>query len=166
MVRRMLRGSGVLLALAGLAFSACQVASPTTTAGTTSSTTTAFTDGLSVGGDPTDLIQDAAFVEWEDLPLPAQSIRPPDSGHLGVAQVLPGSKPRRLYIAVWHNTCMPVVTVSAPDPGSAPQLKVAIGQRPGGQCGDLLQMWPFAVTLNRDVDPATVVLQVSDRRPY
>jgi hypothetical protein len=166
MARRTCRGPGALLALAALALSACHVSSPTTTAGTTSSTTTALTGGLSVGGDPTDLIHDAAFVEWEDLPLPGQSVRPPDSGHLGVAQVLPGSEPRRLYIAVWHNTCMPVVTVSAPDPGSAPQLSVAIGQHPGEQCGDLLQMWPFEVTLNRDVNPATIVLQVNDRRPY
>jgi len=166
MARRMFRAPSVLLALAAFAVSTCHVATSTTTAGTTSSTTIALTGGLSVGSDPTDLIQDAAFVEWEDLPLPAQSIRPPDSGHLGVAQVLPGSEPRRLYVAVWHNTCMPVVTVSAPEPGSAPQLTVAIGQHPGGHCGDLLQMWPFEVTLNRDVNPATVVLQVNDRRPY
>ena len=169
MARKMFRGPGVLLALTALALSACHAASPGTTAGTTSSTTIALTGGLSVGSDPTDLIQDAAFVEWEDLPLPAQSVRPPDSGHLGAAQVLPGSEPRRLYIAVWHNTCMPVVTVSAPDPGSAPQLSVAIGQRyPSAEenCGDLLQMWSFEMTLNRDVNPATVVLQVNDRRPY
>lgn len=166
MAPRRHRVAGLVVALAAFALSACHVASPTTTADTTSSTTIALTGGLSVGSDPTDLIRDATFVEWEDLPLPAQSIRPPDSGHLGVAQVLPGSGPRRLYIAVWHNTCMPVVTVSAADPGSVPQLTVSTGQYPGGHCGDLLRMWPFEVILSRDVNPATVVLQVNDRRPY
>jgi hypothetical protein len=124
--------------------------------------------GLSVGADPTDLIQDAAFVDWEDLPRPAQLVHAPDSGCLGVAQALPGSEARRLLIAVWHNTCMPAVTVSAPDPGLAPQLRVHIGQRHYSveTCGDLLKMWPFEVILNRDVDPAAVVLEVRDRRPY
>lgn len=170
MARRTRRVAGAVLALAALALSACQVASPATTAGTTSSTTTLVADLLSAGDDPTDLIRDAAFVEWEDLSLAAQSVRPPLVGehreYRGVAVVLPGSEPRRLYIAVWHNACMPVVTVSAPAPGSAPQLVVAIGQRAGEQCGDLFKMWPFEVILNRDVDPAAVVVEVRDRRPY
>ena len=169
MYRRPRRVGGALLALAALALSACQVAGPTTTAGT-SSTTTSVLGGLSVGADPTDLIQTVAFVDWEDLPRPAQSVRPPRVGdqreYVGVAVVLPGSEARRLYIAVWHNACIPVVTVSAPDPGSAPRLVVAIGQHPGEQCGEMLEMWPFEVILNREVDPAAVVLEVSDRRPY
>jgi hypothetical protein len=136
------RIAGVVVALAALALSTCQVAGPTTTTGM-SSTTTSVLGGLSVGANPTDLIQDAAFVDWEDLPCPSQLVHGPDSGYRGVARVLPGSEAGRLLIAVWHDTCMPVVTVSTPDPGSAPQLVVAIGERPMEQCGDLLKMCPL-----------------------
>lgn len=162
--------SGVVVALAALALAACETSSSTTTADAVSSTGASEADDLSVGDDPTDLIRDVKFIDWEDLPADAQEVRPPlvagRREYLGVAVVLPGSEPRRLYLAVWHNTCMPVVTVSAPAPGSTPKLLVAIGQHPGEQCGEVLRMWPFEVILSRDVDPAAVVLEVRNRRPY
>ena len=119
--------------------------------------------GVSVSDDPSDLIRSARFMEWEDLPAVAQGLRSRDSGYHGVAQVLPGSEPRRLYIAVWHNTCQPIVTIAAPDPSGA-RLAVSIGG--GGQtaCGDLLKMWPLEVILTRDIDPARVVTEVTDSR--
>jgi len=119
--------------------------------------------GVSVSTDPSDLIRSARFIEWEDLPAVAQGLRSRDSGYHGVAQVLPGSEPRRLYIAVWHNTCQPIVTIAAPDPSGA---RLAISISGGGQtaCGDLLKMWPLEVILTRDIDPARVVTEVTDSR--
>ena len=170
MAQRAHRMAGVTVALAALALAACETSSSTTAADAVSSTGASGADDLSVGDDPTDLIRDVEFIDWEDLPADAQEVRPPLVGgsreYLGVAVVLPGSEPRRLYLAVWHNACVPVVTVSAPVPGSTPKLSVAIGQHPGEQCGEVLKMWPFEVILNRDVAPAAVVLEVSDRRPY
>lgn len=170
MAPRAHRMAGVVVALAALALAACETSSSTTTADAVSSTGASGADDLSVGDDPTDLIREAAFNAWEDLPLAAQSVRPPLVGgereYLGVAVVLPGSEPRRLLLAVWRNACVPVVTVSAPDPGSTAKLLVAFGQHPGEQCGEVLRMWPFEVILNRDLDPAAVVLEVRDRRPY
>jgi len=119
--------------------------------------------GVSVSADPSDLIRSAIFVEWEDLPAVAQGLRSRDSGYHGVAQVLPGSEPRRLYIAVWHNTCQPIVTIAAPDPSGA---RLAISISGGGQtaCGDLLKMWPVEVILTREIDPGRVVTEVTDSR--
>jgi hypothetical protein len=130
--------------------------------------------GLSVVSDPSDLIRGAGFIDWEELPAEAQEVRPPlveGAGPLGepgeefwgVAVVLPGSEPRRLLIAVWHNMCMPSVTVAALDPAGT-RLGVSIGEG-RANCGEALKMWPFEVTLNRDVDPAAVSLEVRENRP-
>jgi hypothetical protein len=125
-------------------------------------------DGVSVEADPTDLIQGARFIEWEQLPPQAQEVRPPlvdgEREYVGVAVVLPGSEARRLLIAVWHNACMPAVSVAATDLDDVPRLAVSIADAET-DCGEILNMWPFEVTLNRDVDPATVVLDVTDSRP-
>jgi len=128
--------------------------------------------GISVPADSSDLIRRVRFIDWEDLPAEAQEVRPPlveGAGFLGepateywgVAVVLPGSEDRRLLIAVWHNACRPAVTVAALDPG---HLAVSIADAETN-CGEILKMWPFEVVLNRDVDPATLVLEVTDDRP-
>lgn len=120
----------------------------------------ACSSGISVVADPTDLIRDARFVDLEDLPVPVspqEVYRQPDFE--GVA-VLPGLEPRRLLIAVFGNCCTPHVTVAAPEVTGAPQLNVAVSEGTGATCCDALLMWPFAVNLNRDVDPAEVVLVV------
>lgn len=129
-------------------------------------------DGISVVADSSDLIRGVRFINWEDLPAEAQEVRPPvveGAGFLGepateywgVAVILPGSEPRRLLIAVWHNACRPAVTVAALDPG---RLAVSIADAETN-CGEILKMWPLEVTLNRDADPATLVLEVTENRP-
>ena len=134
----------------------------------------ACSHGISVAADPGDLIGDAEFIDWEVLPSAAQEVRPPlveGAGFLGeparevwgVAVVLPGSESRRLLIAVWHNACRPALTVAALDPTGA-RLSVSIADAETN-CAELLKMWPFEVALNRDVDPATLVLGVTDNRP-
>lgn len=134
----------------------------------------ACSHGISVVADPGDLIRDARFIDWEDLSAEAQEVRPPiveGAGFLGepateywgVAVVLPGSELRRLLIAVWHNACRPAVTVAALDPTAA-RLSVSIADAETN-CAEMLKMWPFEVTLNQDVDPATLVLDVIDNRP-
>ena len=131
-------------------------------------------ESISVVADPSDLIQGAEFIDWEELPAEAQGVLPPrveGAGFLGeatreywgVAVVLPGSESRRLLIAVWHNACQPAIAVAAPDPTGA-RLSVSIADAETN-CGEMLKMWPFEVTLNGDVDPATLVLEVTDSRP-
>jgi hypothetical protein len=129
---------------------------------------------ISVVADPGDLIRDAKFIDWEDLPAEAQEVRPPiveGAGFLGepateywgVAVVLPGSESRRLLITVWHNACRPAVTVAALDPtGAHLSLSIADAET---NCADMLKMWRLEVTLNRDVDPSTLVVEVRDNRP-
>ena len=125
--------------------------------------------GLSVVADPSDLINDANFIDWEDLPVPVSAGDVYHQAELEGAVILPGSEPRRLLIATWSGTCMPSVTVAAPDPGEAPTLQVAVNRLfpAWAACSesDLLMLWPFEVTLNRDVDPAQVVLEVTESRP-
>jgi hypothetical protein len=121
--------------------------------------------GLSVAADPTDLIKDANFIDWEDLPVPVNVGEVDDQAEIEGAVVLPGSEPRRLLIATWSGTCMPSVTVAAPDPGEAPILQVAINRLdPACSRSDVLMVWCFEVTFNRDVDPSSVVLEVSESR--
>jgi len=125
--------------------------------------------GLSVAADPSDLIKHASFIDWEDLPVPVSSQDVYHQAELEGAVVLPGSDSRRLLIATWSGTCMPSVTVAAPDPGEAPTLQVAVNRLfpAGAACSesDVLKLWPFEVTLNRDVNPAQVVLEVTESRP-
>jgi hypothetical protein len=122
--------------------------------------------GLSVAADPTDLIQDANFIDWEDLPDSVSAGEVYHQAEIEGAVVLPGSEPRRLLIATWSGTCMPSVTVAAPDPGEAPILQVAINRlHPAwAACSgsDAIGLWYFEVTFNRDVDPSSVVLEVSE----
>ena len=123
-------------------------------------------DDIVVSADPTDLIGSARFVAWEDLSPEAREVLPPTiegrSEFLGAAVILPGSEPRRLLIAIWHNACQPKVTISAPD--SEPRLAVSISAARTGVCGEVLKMWPIEVTLKRDLDPAAVVLVITDAR--
>lgn len=117
--------------------------------------------GIPVLADPTDLIKSADFVDWENLPVPVsvQEVHQQTGSRGGM--ILPGSEPRRLLIAIWGNTCVPSVTVRAPDLPGPPQLKVSVAANPTHQgCGDILKVWPFEVVLTRDVDPASVVLEV------
>lgn len=116
--------------------------------------------GISVVADPTDLIRDARFIDVEDLPVPVSPQEVYSQPGFEGAAVLPGSEPRRLLIAVFGNCCTPHVTVAAPEVPGPPQLNVAVSEGTGGTCCDALLMWPFAVNLNRDVDPAEVVLVV------
>lgn len=116
--------------------------------------------GVSVVADPTDLIRGVAFIDLEDLPDPVSAEEVYHQAGFEGAALLPGSQPRRLLIAVFGNCCTPVVTVAAPEVTGPPQLNVAAWQSTGPTCCDALVMWPFEVTLNRDVDPAEVVLEV------
>jgi len=126
--------------------------------------------GLSVAADPTDLIKDANFIDWEDLPVPVNVGEVYDQAEIEGAVVLPGSEPRRLLIATWSGTCMPSVTVAAPDPGQEPILQVAINRLDPAWAAcsgsDAIKLWYFEVILARDVDPASVVLDVSESSPY
>ena len=146
---RSLAASALLVACA-FAFSACS------------------SGGLSVEADPTDLIQDANFIDWEDLPVPVNVGEVYRQAEFEGAVVLPGSEPRRLLIATWSGTCMPSVTVAAPDPGEEPILQVAINRLDPAWAAcsgsDTLMVWYFEVTFNRDVDPSSVVLEVSESR--
>jgi len=125
--------------------------------------------GLSVVADPTDLIQDADFIDWEDLPVSVNTGEVYHQAELDGAVVLSGSEPRRLLIATWSGTCMPSITVAAPDPGEAPILQVAINRLSPAWAAcsrsDAIGLWYFEVTLTRDVDPASVVLKVSESSP-
>ena len=64
---------------------------------------------------------------------------------------------------------MPSITVAAPDPGEEPLLQVAINRLSPAWAAcsgsDLIGLWCFEVTLTRDVDPASVVLEVSESSP-
>jgi hypothetical protein len=124
----------------------------------------ACSGGISVVADPTDLIRDARFVDLEDLPVPVSQQEVYSQPDFEGAAVLPGSEPRRLLIAVFGNCCTPHVTVAAPEVTGPPQLNVAVSEGTGATCCDALLMWPFAVNLNRDVDPAEVVLEVVGNR--
>ena len=122
--------------------------------------------GIPVLADPTDLIKSADFVDWEDLPVPVSAQEVHQQTELAGGMILPGSESRRLLIAITGNTCVPSVTVRAPDLPGPPQLKVSVARNPTHQgCGDLLKIWPFEVILTRDVDPASVVLEVRSQ-PY
>ena len=116
--------------------------------------------GVSVAADPSDLIRGVGFIDSEDLPVPVSPQEVYDHVGFEGAVVLPGSEPRRLLIAMFGNCCAPVVSVAAPEVAGPPQLNVAAWQSTGPTCCDALVMWPFEVTLNRDVDPAEVVLEV------
>lgn len=116
--------------------------------------------GVSVAADPTDLIRGVGFIDREDLPVPVSPQELYDRPGFEGAAILPGSEPRRLLIAVFGNCCAPVVSVAAPEVAGPPQLNVAAWPSMGPTCCDALVMWPFEVTLNRDVDPAEVILEV------
>lgn len=75
--------------------------------------------------------------------------------------MLPGSEPRRLLVAVFGNTCRPKVTVAAPNLTEPPQLRVAVSYPAHHTCGEILLMWPIEITLDRDVDLAQVILEVT-----
>ncbi|MCU0281309.1 MAG: hypothetical protein MUE66_05685 [Acidimicrobiia bacterium] len=122
--------------------------------------------GVETGSDPTGLIAGMSFIEWEALPLAAQQVRPPEgqAGGRGVAVILPGSEPRRLLIAVWHNACEPAVEIAAPGQEDPLRLAVRIADAETG-CAELLKMWPVEVRLTREVDPGAVVVDVTDLRP-
>jgi hypothetical protein len=122
--------------------------------------------GVEAGSDPTGLIASTSFIEWEALPPAAQQVWPPEgqAGGRGVAVVLPGSESRRLLIAVWHNACKPAVEIAAPSRDDPLHLAVRIADAETG-CAEPLKMWPVEVRLTRDVDPAAVVLDVTDLRP-
>ena len=122
--------------------------------------------GVEAGSDPTGLIAGTSFIEWEALPPAAQQVRPPEGrgGGRGAAVVLPGSEPRRLLIAVWHNACEPAVEIAAPSRDDPLRLAVRIADAETG-CAEVLRIWPIEVRLTRDLDPAAVVLEVTDLRP-
>jgi hypothetical protein len=136
------RAACVLLAVFTVALSAC--------------------GGISVVADPTDLIRDARFIDLADLPVPVSQQEVYSQPDFEGAAVLPGSEPRRLLIAVFGNCCAPTVTVAAPEVTGPPQLTVTVTESTKNCC-DLLLMWPFALNLNRDVDPAEVVLEFVGR---
>ena len=119
--------------------------------------------GISVVADPTDLIRDARFIDLEDLPVPVSQQEVYSQPGFEGAAVLPGSEPRRLLIAVFGNCCAPRVTVAAAEVTGPPRLTVTVDESTGNNCCELLLMWPFAVNLNRDVDPAEVVLEFVGR---
>jgi len=118
--------------------------------------------GISVGGDPADLIREVNFIDWEDLPVPVSTQEVYHQAEPQGGMILPGSEPRRLLVLVWGNDCMPAVAVAAPVRPGLPQLSVSVVENPTGQqCGEALVMYPFEVILTRDVDPASVILEVS-----
>jgi len=119
--------------------------------------------GISVVADPTDLIRDARFIDLEDLPVPVSQQEVYSQPGFEGAAVLPGSEPRRLLIAVFGGCCAPTVTVAAAEVTGPPRLTVTVDESTGNNCCELLLMWPFAVNLNRDVDPAEVVLEFVGR---
>lgn len=121
---------------------------------------------VEAGSNPTGLIAGTSFIEWEALPPAAQQVRPPEGqgGGRGVAVVLPGSEPRRLLIAVWHNACEPAVEIAAPGQEDPLRLAVRIADSETG-CAEILKIWPVEVRLTSDVDPGAVVLEVTDLRP-
>ena len=118
--------------------------------------------GISVGADPADLIREVNFIDWEDLPVPVSTQEVYHQAEPPGGMILPGSEPRRLLVLVWGNSCMPAVAVAAPVRPGLPQLSVSVAENPTGQqCGEALVMYPFEVILTRDVDPASVILEVS-----
>jgi len=118
--------------------------------------------GISVGADPADLIREVNFIDWEDLPVPVSTQEVYHQAEPQGGMILPGSESRRLLVLVWGNNCMPAVAVAAPVRPGLPQLSVSVVENPTGQqCGEALVMYPLEVILTRDVDPASVILEVS-----
>ena len=117
--------------------------------------------GISVAVDPTDFIESVRFIDVEDLPIPVSMQEAYHDAEFRGAHLLPGSEPRRLLIAVFGNMCQPTVTVAGSNETGPPQLEVNVSYPPHHTCEEILLMWPIEVTLARDVDPATVVVEVT-----